>query len=80
MPTLSCGLYVLAAGAVDPQKPHAEDEVYYVVRGAARMMVGGEDRPVALGDIIFVGALEEHRFHSITEELALLVMFAPCES
>jgi mannose-6-phosphate isomerase-like protein (cupin superfamily) len=80
VPALSCGLYVLAAGAVDPQKPHKEDEVYYVIRGVARMVVGGEDRPVAPGDVIFVRALEEHRFHSITEELVVLVMFAPAES
>jgi mannose-6-phosphate isomerase-like protein (cupin superfamily) len=80
VPALSCGVYVLAAGAVDPQKPHTEDEVYYVIRGAARMMLGEEDRPVAPGDVIFVSARQEHRFHSITEELVMLVMFAPEES
>jgi len=28
VPALSVGVYVLAAGATDPQKPHQEDEVY----------------------------------------------------
>jgi quercetin dioxygenase-like cupin family protein len=78
-PTLSAGLYELAAGAEDPQKPHTEDEVYYVLRGRARFRSGGRDRPVAAGAVIFVPAREEHRFHAITEDLSLLVLFAPAE-
>lgn len=30
---MSAGLYVLPAGGTDPQRPHNEDEMYYVVRG-----------------------------------------------
>jgi len=30
IPAMSAGLYVLAAGSADPQKPHHEDELYYV--------------------------------------------------
>jgi mannose-6-phosphate isomerase-like protein (cupin superfamily) len=74
---MSCGIYVLQAGAEDKQQPHNEDEIYYVVSGAARAKVGAEDRAVAAGDIIFVAAKDEHRFHSITQELVLLVVFAP---
>ena len=29
------------------------------------------------GDVIFVAARDAHRFHSITQELVLLVIFAP---
>src|SRR5262245_45315744 len=78
-PSLSVGLYELAAGSEDPQKPHTEDESYYVLNGRARFRSGGDDRPVAAGSVIFVPAGEEHRFHSITEDLALLVVFAPAE-
>ena len=35
--SLSAGVYTLAAGSTDTQKPHHEDEIYYVVRGRARM-------------------------------------------
>jgi hypothetical protein len=28
VPAMSLGLYVLPAGAIDPQSPHTEDEVY----------------------------------------------------
>ena len=35
VPAMSAGLYVLPAGGTDLQKPHHEDEMYYVVRGRA---------------------------------------------
>jgi quercetin dioxygenase-like cupin family protein len=79
VPTLSMGLYVLPAGATDPQQPHGEDEVYSVVRGRARLRVGAEDHEVQAGSIVFVEAGVSHRFHGITEELAVLVFFAPAE-
>ncbi len=78
-PSMSAGIYVLPAGGVDGQKPHTEDEVYYVLSGRATIMVGGEDRPVRAGSTVFVAANVEHRFHSIEEELAILVFFAPAE-
>ena len=77
--SLSLGLYRLAAGARDPQQPHGEDEVYYVAAGRGCVKVGGEDREVERGDIIYVRAGVEHRFHSITDDLKLLVFFAPAE-
>jgi mannose-6-phosphate isomerase-like protein (cupin superfamily) len=80
VPALSAGLYVLPAGGVDPQKPHGEDEVYYVIRGRGKVRVGDEDRDVEAGSIIFVPARVEHRFHTILEDLTLLVFFAPAES
>lgn len=79
VPSLSLGVYVLPAGGVDPQQPHTEDEVYYVVSGKGRVTVGDEVRPVTAGSVIFVAAGVEHRFHDIDEELALLVFFAPAE-
>jgi mannose-6-phosphate isomerase-like protein (cupin superfamily) len=77
---MSTGVYSLAAGATDQQKPHREDELYYVVRGRARMRAGAEDRDVGQGSVIFVAAELEHRFYDITEELVVLVFFAPAES
>lgn len=76
---LSAGVYHLPAGGVDPQLPHTEDEVYYVVSGRGSLKVGGEDRPVAPGTLVYVDAQVEHRFHSILEDLVLLVFFAPAE-
>jgi mannose-6-phosphate isomerase-like protein (cupin superfamily) len=78
--SLSAGVYVLAAGSTDTQNPHREDEMYYVVRGRARMRTGGEDQSVTAGSIIFVAANVKHNFFEITEELVVLVFFAPAES
>lgn len=80
VPAMSAGFYVVPAGGADPQKPHQEDEVYYVVRGTARMRVGTQDQSVTAGSIIFVEANAEHRFYDIEEELVVLVFFAPAES
>jgi quercetin dioxygenase-like cupin family protein len=80
VPSMSAGLYVLAAGATDRQKPHREDELYYVLRGRARHKAGPEDREVSAGSIIFVAAEVGHRFYDIEEELAVLVVFSPAET
>jgi mannose-6-phosphate isomerase-like protein (cupin superfamily) len=79
VPALSAGLYVLPAGGTDPQQPHSEDEIYYVASGRASIQVGGEDRPVTAGSFVYVPATVPHRFHSIEEELIILVCFAPAE-
>jgi mannose-6-phosphate isomerase-like protein (cupin superfamily) len=80
VPSMSAGLYVLEAGAEDPQSPHAEDEIYHVIAGRAQIRVAGEDRPLQPGSVVFVGKGVEHRFHSIEQRLELLVLFAPAET
>jgi mannose-6-phosphate isomerase-like protein (cupin superfamily) len=80
VPALSAGFYRLPAGRLDPQSPHLEDEIYVVVGGHARMTVGPEVRDVGPGDTIFVAATVPHRFHDITDDLELIVFFAPPET
>jgi mannose-6-phosphate isomerase-like protein (cupin superfamily) len=79
VPDLSAGLYVLEAAAPDPQSPHSEDELYFVVTGRGRVTVGDEDRAVEPGSLVFVAANVAHRFHDIAERLELLVVFGPAE-
>ena len=79
VPDLSMGLYVLPAGSVDPQSPHTEDEVYYVVNGKAQILVADENREVQAGSIVYVAKNVAHRFHSIEKELTVVVFFAPTE-
>lgn len=78
--SMSAGLYRLPAGAQDPQQPHAEDEVYVVLAGTARLASGGDDSEVHAGTVAFVPAGEVHRFHEIADDLAVLVIFSPPES
>jgi mannose-6-phosphate isomerase-like protein (cupin superfamily) len=79
VPAMSAGVYVLPKGGIDPQKPHREDEMYYVVRGRARMQIGSDHAEVRPGSVMFVEAELEHRFYDIQEELEVLVFFAPAE-
>ncbi len=76
---LSAGVYRLPQDGVDGQQPHTEDEVYYIVSGRGQIRVGPEDREVKPGSIVLVEAGVEHRFHSIREDLTILVFFGPAE-
>lgn len=76
----SAGVYLLSAGEIDRQTPHAEDEIYYVLAGRAELEVEGKRQPLEPGSITFVPKLAEHRFVDIVEDLELLVIFAPPET
>ena len=76
---LSLGTYSIPAGAVDDQEPHTEDEVYVVVSGRGAFEAGGQRVDVRPGTTLFVPAEEEHRFVDVTEDLAVIVVFAPAE-
>ena len=69
----------MLAGAEDTQEPHTEDEIYVVTSGRAKFTSSGETIDVAAGSVFFVAAHEVHRFHEITEDLAVLVFFGPAE-
>ena len=79
VPCLSMGLYRLKAGQADEQQPHSEDEVYVVISGKASFRAGGQVQAVAPGSVIFVERAAEHRFVDMTEDLTVLVFFAPPE-
>ena len=79
VPDLSIGLYILPTNGVDSQSPHTEDEVYYVVSGKGKIKVADEDRDVLAGSIIYVAKNVAHRFHTIEQDLTVIVFFAPAE-
>ncbi|WP_149823415.1 cupin domain-containing protein [Streptomyces tailanensis] len=76
---MSVGLYALDAGELDPQQPHRQDEVYLVVSGRASLTVGLETTQVARGSVVYVPAGVAHKFHHITEDLRVVVVFSPPE-
>ena len=80
VPAMSAGLYALPAGGTDLQRPHRQDEIYYVISGRARFQADKEDQEVRAGSVLFVAASVVHRFYDITEDLAVLVVFAPAEN
>lgn len=83
VPSLSVGIYVLETGATDNQKPHHEDEVYYVASGRAKMRTETDGAvksfDVDPGTIIFIPARVNHHFYDIIQRLAVLVFFAAAE-
>jgi mannose-6-phosphate isomerase-like protein (cupin superfamily) len=77
VPDLSVGTYSIAAGGVDDQHPHTEDEIYVVTAGRARLVTDSGSTDLGPGDVVYVPAHEGHRFVDVTEDLALLVFFGP---
>jgi mannose-6-phosphate isomerase-like protein (cupin superfamily) len=57
------------------QTPHAQDEVYVVIRGRGVLRHDGERNPFESGDLLFVAAGTEHRFEDFTEDLAVWRIF-----
>jgi mannose-6-phosphate isomerase-like protein (cupin superfamily) len=57
------------------QTPHAQDEVYVVIRGRGILLHDGERDPFESGDLLFVAAGTEHRFEDFSEDLAVWVVF-----
>jgi mannose-6-phosphate isomerase-like protein (cupin superfamily) len=74
---MSLGLFVLPVGAEDRQHPHMADEVYIVLKGRGTLRVVDDDVNVEPGSIISVDHGEEHHFINVTEDLEMLVVFAP---
>ena len=79
VPALSMGVYHLRAGDTDNQSPHTEDEIYYILEGAAQFRCADHVQPVSPGAILYVERLIPHRFFDITADLTILVFFAPAE-
>ena len=75
--SMSGYIYELPAGTVDEQTPHDQDEIYYVVKGRSDLTVDGETVAIKPGDILYVKKFAQHLFSNITEDLSLLVVFAP---
>ena len=78
-PGFSMGVYRLTTGDTDHQHPHHSDEVYFIQSVIATLRVAGEDHPVGPGSVVSVDRGADHGFTDITEDLVILVMFAPPE-
>jgi quercetin dioxygenase-like cupin family protein len=75
--SLSLGTYCIPAGGLDDQMPHREDEIYLVSSGRGRVVTDSGEAFVGPGDVVYVPAGEAHQFVDITEDMTLLVFFAP---
>lgn len=74
--TMSVEYLEYPAGHIDPQHPHAWDELYYIISGRSQFTADNVTRKVNTGDNIFVAAQVEHKFHDIEEDLSVIVFFS----
>ena len=79
VPDLSVGTYCIPVGGKDGQLPHSEDEVYVVVRGHGRLISETGEADIGPGSVIYVAADEMHQFTEVSEDLSIVVVFAPAE-
>jgi mannose-6-phosphate isomerase-like protein (cupin superfamily) len=77
VPDLSVGTYSIPVSGEDDQTPHTEDEIYIVQSGRGRLVTDSGSVDLSPGNVIYVPARERHQFVDVTEDLALLVVFAP---
>lgn len=57
------------------QSPHAQDEIYFIVRGRGVLLHDGKREPFESGDLLFVAAGIEHQIEDISEDFALWRVF-----
>jgi mannose-6-phosphate isomerase-like protein (cupin superfamily) len=57
------------------QTPHAQDEIYVVLRGRAVLKHAGDREACEAGDLVFVAAGTEHQFEDQTEGFAVWRVF-----
>ena len=57
------------------QTPHAQDELYLVVRGSGVLFHDGKREHFESGDVMFVAAGVEHHFADFSEDLVVWVVF-----
>ena len=57
------------------QTPHAQDEIYFVVRGRGVLSHDGKREPFESGDLLFVAAGIEHQIEDISKDFAMWRVF-----
>jgi mannose-6-phosphate isomerase-like protein (cupin superfamily) len=72
--TLTVELY--APRGIDPQTPHARDEIYVIASGTGKFRhAQDEDVTFGPGDVLFVAAGVEHKFKNFSDDFAAWVFF-----
>ncbi|HET7528533.1 MAG TPA: cupin domain-containing protein [Burkholderiaceae bacterium] len=61
--------------APNEQAPHAQDELYVVVRGSGVLVHDGKRDPFEARDLMFVAAGVEHRFEDFTADFTIWRVF-----
>lgn len=57
------------------QTPHAQDEIYFIIRGRGVLIHDGKRDVFESGDLLFVAAGIEHQFEDTSEDFAIWRVF-----
>lgn len=60
---------------VDKQQPHAQDELYFIHRGTAQLIINEQVFDCAPGDAFFVAAGVQHHFEHFSVDFVTWVVF-----
>lgn len=59
----------------DPQTPHDQDELYFVMAGTSEFVLDDSRMQLTMGDAVFVPAGAVHRFENFSKEFSTWVVF-----
>jgi mannose-6-phosphate isomerase-like protein (cupin superfamily) len=71
--SMSVELYVPIGS--DPQGPHTQDELYFIIAGEGDFVCGQERTRFGANTVFFVPAGEVHRFENFSADFATWVVF-----
>jgi len=71
--SMSVELY--APAIIDPQTPHAQDELYFIHAGTGHLIIADVSHPFHTGDCFFVPAGATHRFVDFSVDFSTWVVF-----
>jgi len=71
--TMSLGMY--APHKKDLQKPHDQDELYFVLSGSGIFVHGNQKDRFSAGDTLFAAAGVNHHFEDFTDDFSAWVIF-----
>ena len=69
----------LKQGALVPRHAHASEQMTYVLQGAVRFVVAGEETIVREGEVLLIPAMVEHQAE-VLEDTFQLDVFSPIRS
>lgn len=71
--TMSVEIYAPVGG--DPQTPHTQDELYFIISGTGEFIMADERYKFCPGTAFFVPAGVEHRFENFMPDFSVWAVF-----
>lgn len=63
-PTFALRHFTIAPGGHSPRHSHDYEHEVFIVEGGGTVLLGGVERPIRKGDVIYVPANSEHQFRA----------------